>query len=220
MDETTIIPKKKQKTSKSSKSFKLLYDPNLFIHYCDRYAFKKVERRFKCVFSIPQTLSEISDSLWLNVLVLDNKISLLVLAFPIPSSQFRYVDVFLEMNVSGKHKKGAKTVNVGDEVAKLSLDPSGRTISLKSPISGKIMELNDRLTAQEAAESVSSLTTEEIHGDGFIAVIASEAPRILRNNPEGSVALAEEKRDNTCFAWLKGECYRGSDCRFEHTQLA
>lgn len=211
-------PKKRQKTSKSAaKSNKLLYLPELQIHYYDRYDFLSVERRFKCEYSVPQSWTDTTDTVNLKVMVLDNKISILVLPFPIPASRFVYLDKFIEMIVSGKQKKGSKSIDASNEVATLIHHPTGRSISLRSPIAGRIMELNDTLVTESSLEAVTRLTTAEIVGEGFIAVIASEAPRILKNHPEGAVAQPVE-RDRVCFAWLKGECMRGNNCRFEHSE--
>jgi hypothetical protein len=156
---------------------------------------------------------------------------------------FDYQDNTDTTNIIGKYKRGAKHVNGSDVIAIVKLtfiNMEGHLIrsvliNLCSPIAGKILEINDTLEAAiiqskscENNDQASFQTTAildlfsegKYSTNGYILVMASEAPRIIDQMNDRPVGTGEGKLDdNVCFAWVKGKCGRGDKCKFIHSML-
>jgi hypothetical protein len=208
-----------------------LIAPGLKLYPTNRQDCRHTAKRFKCclsihnIDSIPTSISSLSDTLILDALVLDNKVVVFVLPFPLANVQrveFASGYDFSVADVSGKFKKGAKIVAALDTLITVyvasSLSGELQRISLKAPMAGKIVEINDLLPDSPA------LLSSHPRSDGYIAVVTSEVPELLEG-PENDIDLTAQKatgrsKDKICFGWVKGGCRRGNACKFKHTERA
>jgi glycine cleavage system H lipoate-binding protein len=213
--EEIVQEKKKQRKihEKQPKPPRLLILPNLLVKECNRENFLSLERRFKSLYYVKQDEWLLKNELVVNAMILDNNIALFILPFPVISvEEFQFSDAYLDVSISGKHKRGAKSVDAGNVFG--TIKANSQQISLIAPISGKIMEINERLIANPTV-----LSTNEYRCDGYLMVLSTEAPKIIENNAllvNSNIPVHLE--DKICFAWLKGKCARGNDCKFLHSR--
>jgi hypothetical protein len=133
------------------------------------------------------------------------------------SHTFRFVDsVAVDSAVSGKKKRGAHELRAGDVVAELCCG-DGNTIQLKCPIGGAVLELNQALCRPGGLARL----WDKPAGEGYVCVLYpnSEVPSLEYPDWDSLIAKIERSRAqrNICFAWQKGECSRGGNCKFLHS---
>lgn len=220
---TAVSKKHQQKNKGGGKVQRKLFSPGLQVVPCDRHAYLSLEKRFRCRYTIPnqeKLHGKYPNSLVLDALVLDNHISVLMLPYAMEALEFAFsFDVDMAAIV-GKFKRGSRSINALDEVATVTIKGENGTpftIKLLSPIEGKVSEQNTLLP------SSLSLLKDQFRGDGYIAVLVSEAPSIINKlgpNLELESEVNNNSKDRVCFAWTKGSCKRGSGCKFLHTTTA
>jgi hypothetical protein len=153
----------------------------------------------------------------LDALVLDNNICVLILPFAIPAISFTYrFDIDINA-ITGKFKRGSKAINALDQVAILTIMNANQenvTVQLLSPIEGKVSEQNDNLASNL------SLLQDRYQGDGYVAILISEAPTMISKT--GTIIDEHESeskgKEKICFSWIKGTCIRGNICKFKHVE--
>lgn len=216
-------PKKRQRTGPSAEEL-IAIAPGLRCVPCNRDSPLKTEKRFKWRLTMqpaepasssssPPSSSSSSSSFIADAWVLDNNISVVTLDRSVLVNAVTFL-AFTADAVYGKQKKGAMKTQAMQPICSLSL-PSGERAEVLSPISGRIIELNDRLLS-----SPSLLSTHHA-SDGYLLLIQSEVPKLI-DKASGVVdsldSLVDPANQRLCFAWSKGNCIHGDSCKYEHSR--
>jgi glycine cleavage system H lipoate-binding protein len=201
--------RKKGDQEKATKPPRLLILPNMQVKDCNRDDFLSFERRFKSVYSITQEDNVNYKEVYLTALVLDNNIALLVVPFPVIADEITFADAYSDLVILGKGKRGSKFVEAGVTIA--FVKRNSQSIPLITPIAGKVIEMNEKLLTSP------HLLNEDYQGSGFVMIVTTEAPKVVENNALlMSVKAPVNMDDRICFAWAKGKCSFGKDCKFLH----
>lgn len=140
---------------------------------------------------------------YLVALALPNSICVLVAPTTLRPSSISFPEE-VSSSISGKRKKGAKVIFVGTPLM-ICHYADGSSKAYRSPITGQLLELNEKLFLELEAVVLNPEVEE-----GYIAVIFPSSK--IQDGEKSS------KNDNICYAWAKGECSRGNKCRFVHSK--
>ncbi|RYG98508.1 hypothetical protein EON65_51340 [archaeon] len=209
-------PLKKSRKNASKKKVKVessvTIAPGLQIHRCNRDAHLKIERRFKWRLS---TDIKVDGCVVLDAWVLDNNLAVFILPTSLDVISLTYAAP-LEGPSSTKlqPKKATAAVAQGMQCVASVVTTDHTTMQLLAPLSGRLIEYNDRLADQPA------LLKTSYDGDGYIAICQSDTIKLIERCKNLSVSLEQvvnTKNTNICFAWAKtGICRKGKNCRFDH----
>ena len=151
----------------------------------------------------------------LTAMVMHNDICVLVIKSKIEAvSEVKFlIDVDAD-SISGKKKKGAKKVKAGSSVLFLTFS-DGSVAEYITPVGGQLLETNLNLLSQP------NLLQDQPCGTGYIAVIYpdTEIPSLTNGMTVKSSSdqpSLQDKKSNICFAFVKGICTRGDNCKFKH----
>lgn len=164
-------------------------------------------------------------NVWLDVMIVQNEICILTLPISCAailnsvvedSSQSSSTNLIenimfdVKLNaqwkeLSGRKKKDAAKVFV-DSVLGYIKTKNDYYYILRTPIKGKLIEINEKLSQSKH----SSLVQTDPGGEGYIAIMlpSTEIP-----SQEGKVRNIPR---NACFDFLNGVCKRGDKCKFSH----
>lgn len=147
---------------------------------------------------------------------------------------FEYKIDYETNKIKGKRKKEAYKVQVGEVVATVTVTSRNaesevitKNLSLHSPISGQLLEINDKIVLNP------SILLGEYSLHNFVAILfpsirlpdfetindsSTEILHAMFNFPRAQ--LSEQvcsKKSRICFDWVRsGVCTRGDNCRFHH----
>jgi len=200
-----------RKESRTMNNKKQLYVSGIKLQECDRFAHLNVERRFKCKL-FTEAKGE-PNQIIVDAMVLDNNICVLMIPMALDAKKLVFNENISGNIIYGKLKKGARHLNAGEELCQITLADDS-VLTLKTPISGKLLEMNDRLT-----ELPGLLGIEQYRNEGFICILSSEAPKIMERSLSTANELSLDDmigKEQVCFGWLKGTCTRGDVCKFKH----
>jgi hypothetical protein len=195
---------------------KPLYSAGIKRLDCDRFAHIQVEKRFKCRLHIEpkEETRSTSTKIMLDAMVLDNNICVLMSPVELMAKELIFNEYMNDSAVYGKQKKGARHLFAGDELCRIVLlDDS--TITVHTPISGKLIEVNDSLQS-----NVQLLHNSQHKNEGYFCILTSEAPKIIERSLSTNNEIALDDmigRDQICFGWIQGNCKRGDGCKFKHS---
>lgn len=206
---------KKCKREKKPSDDLLAIAPGLQCVPCDRDASLKNEKRFKWRLCLPDEVKATFPSLVADAWVLDNNICVIAMQKGLDVKQVTYPSLSVD-GVYGKQKKGAMRIQALQTICIVTTQDD-RELELVSPISGRILEMNDRL------QSTPSLLQSRPGAEGYLLLLSSDVPKLL-DKAAGAITSLDElldpKKQNVCFAWSKGSCSRGDICKYEHPRLA
>jgi hypothetical protein len=173
---------------------------------------------FACKFKHRLTIPE--NEAALDAIVLENDICVLVCKRPVQNvSHTAFSSTLSTECVSGRMKKGAVNLKAGLPVCALTLD-DGTVINLVSPVGGKLLELNEKLSTE-----CRHLLAEKFDSEGFIAIVYpdTEIPTLDGYSDWLSLAKSFEGKVNekgACFEFSQtGSCKRGDKCKFKHKSV-
>lgn len=202
---------KRHKKDKKRVEDLLAIAPGLICQPCNRDASLKTEKRFKWRLCLENQLSTAS-TLTADAWVLDNNIAVLMLDRSIAAKSVDFCKLNVDL-VYGKMKKGAMRIQALQPIANIVTE-TDQTIELLSPISGRILELNDRLLVTP------SLLASHHNTDGYLVLLQSDVPKLIDKSSgiEGTLdQLLDPNQQKLCFAWTKGACSRGDACKYLHS---
>lgn len=161
---------------------------------------------------------------WLSAMVMYNEVCVLTAPTLSKNDPDEGITVTFHPNlntdsISGRNKKGAKFITAGDVICTITNNKSQETIDMRTPVGGKLLELNDQLINSP------NLVVIENDNSGFIAVIFpnTEIPQLDgAKNWDSLVKKMEVKTTDksVCYAFLNtGNCSRGDMCKFKHQQV-
>ena len=176
----------------------------------------KRNRKYTFSSKFKHRLSVPLDGLVLDALVLENDICVLISKSAI--MQPRSIEYSENLNtdgISGRMKKGALKLKAGASICKVT-SADGTSVNLRTPVGGKLLELNDNLIADP------SLLQHKYDSEGYIAIIYpdTEIPTLdgyadCRSLTESFEAKHLEK--GVCYDFAQhGICKRGDACKFKH----
>lgn len=151
----------------------------------------------------------------LTAMVMHNDICVLVIESKIEAvSEVKFmIDVDADL-ISGKKKKGAKKVKAGSSLLLLTF-ADGSVTEYITPVGGQLLETNLNLLSHP------NLLQDQPCGTGYIAVIYpdTEIPNLTNGlivKSSSDQPSLQDKKSNICFAFVKGICSRGDNCKFKH----
>eukprot|EP00602_Paraphysomonas_sp_CaronLab_P004090 CAMPEP_0185023734 /NCGR_PEP_ID=MMETSP1103-20130426/6372_1 /TAXON_ID=36769 /ORGANISM="Paraphysomonas bandaiensis, Strain Caron Lab Isolate" /LENGTH=217 /DNA_ID=CAMNT_0027556465 /DNA_START=61 /DNA_END=711 /DNA_ORIENTATION=+ len=153
----------------------------------------------------------VDDDAYLDAMVMKNGICVLFYGNPLVASCLKF-PIGVE-TMSGRRKKGARKIKADTVVCEATL-PDGNVLEMRTPVGGQLLEVNDLLI--ESSEKLGDMRS----GERYIAVIYPDTEIPSANQSIGEWRAVQEammKRSNICYSWLRGNCHRGSSCKFEHT---
>lgn len=169
-----------------------------------------LERHFKHMLC-----SSNNEPCMLTAMVMHNDICVLVIKSNIGGVSAANFKIEVDADsISGKKKKGAKKVTAGSSVLLLTFS-DGSVREYITPVGGQLLETNLNLLSHP------NLLLDQPCGTGYIAVIYpdTEIPSLtngLRGKLSSDQPSIQDRKSKICFAFLKGMCSRGDDCKFKH----
>ena len=156
------------------------------------------------------------DDTILDAMVMYNEICVLMLSSSRVCTKVVFHDNISTEEISGRQKKGAITIQKGSVICSIT-DASGTTVELKTPVGGKLLEINEAIVQNPA------LLESHYNSSGFIAIIYpnTEIPSLdgcpdYESLKQKVIDKLAASRDNKCHAFIAGNCSRGEACKFKH----
>lgn len=169
-----------------------------------------LEKRFKYKLTVD------NDDTILDAMVMHNEICVLMPKTPRKCRRVEFHSSISTEEISGRQKKGAITIANGSVICSV-FDENGSSVQLRTPVGGKLLEINDSLVQSP------ELLESHYNSSGFIAIIY---PNTEIPSPDGCpdyeslkqkvIEKIAASRDNKCHAFAAGNCSRGDACKFKH----
>ena len=172
---------------------------------------------FACKFKHRLTIPNVDTML--DVIVLENDICVLVCKTPLENvNTIKFCNHLNTEGVSGRMKKGALNLKAGSIICSIQTNDD-KLIELRTPIGGKLLELNEKLIENP------NILHDGYDSTGYLAVIYpdTEIPS-LTGYIDCQSLLASCNANNLvkgiCFEYQQtGLCIRGDKCRFKHKSI-
>jgi hypothetical protein len=196
----------------------------------DRTQHTKSQKRFKYKLSLAESLrsglepASQASLLYLDVWVMDNNLSILMLPFAVSNvvhietklDLFKFKpDIAKGKSKKQKMKKGVRLADAREVLAEVSCfnaeNGASQVYHLVSPVQGRLLEFNHQILNDN------SLLSSRPFSDGFIAVLLSVVPDIIgRCGPSILSLESDVSISQLCFQWIRGNCAKGESCKYFH----
>jgi hypothetical protein len=201
--------RKKATSLENGSIMRSMVSPNVILEPCNRFAFTHFQKRFK--FCLRASVTDSEKTIILNAFVLDNNLCLLVFPSPLTVMSLTYDVQFLE-STDGNIKKPSVNLSALDTIATVST-PDGQSIELKSPIQGKLLEINSSIRNQITSPQLMQEST-------YVAVLQSYVPEIVERCGISVLSMQSNfSIEQLCYSWIKGNCARGDQCKYLHPPI-